>query len=81
MGGKFLLEVMGKLSLFSFFIIILPSSGNKDFSQLIDSHFTFCWEGREGVMAGGQEDPTAGKLEIQEARRKELNFSLLVLSD
>jgi len=32
-------------------------------------------------MAGSQEDPTAGKLEIQEARREELNFSLLVLSD
>ena len=35
----------------------------------------------ETSMAGSQEDPTAGKLEIQEARREELNFSLLVLSD
>lgn len=42
------------------FIFVVPSSGNKGFSRLTDSGFTFCWAGRQRVMAGSQEDPVAG---------------------
>lgn len=42
------------------FIFVGPSSGNKGFPWLTDSGFTFCWAGRERVMAGSQEDPVAG---------------------
>lgn len=43
-----------------FFILAESSSGNKDFSPLTGSGFTFCWAGRAPVPAGSQEDPVAG---------------------